>query len=54
MKHEKSYSICGLAWHPRYEQIAYTDTEGNLGLWEDIGDGKKPNDKVINTNYFLH
>ncbi|POI32056.1 hypothetical protein CIB84_004190, partial [Bambusicola thoracicus] len=46
MKHEKSYSICGLAWHPRYEQIAYTDTEGNLGLWEDIGDGKKPNDKV--------
>lgn len=49
MKHEKSYSICGLAWHPRYEQIAYTDTEGNLGLWEDIGDGKKPNDKVAST-----
>ncbi|NXJ13230.1 WDHD1 protein, partial [Odontophorus gujanensis] len=49
MKHEKNYSICGLAWHPKYEQIAYTDTEGNLGLWEDIGDGKKPNDKAAST-----
>ncbi|NXK57358.1 WDHD1 protein, partial [Chauna torquata] len=49
MKHEKNYSICGLAWHPEYGQIAYTDTEGNLGLLEDIGDGKKPNEKVANT-----
>uniref|UniRef100_A0A8C3CLA3 WD repeat and HMG-box DNA-binding protein 1 n=1 Tax=Cairina moschata TaxID=8855 RepID=A0A8C3CLA3_CAIMO len=48
-KHEKNYSICGLAWHPKYRQIAYTDTEGNLGLLEDIGDGKKPNDKVAST-----
>uniref|UniRef100_A0A8D0GCI3 WDHD1 first WD40 domain-containing protein n=1 Tax=Sphenodon punctatus TaxID=8508 RepID=A0A8D0GCI3_SPHPU len=31
MKHEKSYTICGLAWHPKGGQIAYTDTEGNLG-----------------------
>uniref|UniRef100_A0A8B9PF57 WD repeat and HMG-box DNA-binding protein 1 n=1 Tax=Apteryx owenii TaxID=8824 RepID=A0A8B9PF57_APTOW len=46
MKHEKNYTICGLAWHPKYGQIAYTDTEGNLGLLENIGDGKKPNDKV--------
>ncbi|XP_014802498.1 PREDICTED: WD repeat and HMG-box DNA-binding protein 1 isoform X2 [Calidris pugnax] len=46
MKHEKNYSICGLAWHPKYRQIAYTDTEGNLGLLENVGDGKKPNDKV--------
>ncbi|NXF44715.1 WDHD1 protein, partial [Oceanites oceanicus] len=45
-KHEKNYSICGLAWHPKYRQIAYTDTEGNLGLLENIGDGKKPKDKV--------
>ncbi|XP_042655129.1 LOW QUALITY PROTEIN: WD repeat and HMG-box DNA-binding protein 1 [Tyto alba] len=49
MKHEKKYSICGLAWHPKYRQIAYTDTEGNLGLLENIGDGKKPNDKVAGT-----
>ncbi|XP_039923184.1 WD repeat and HMG-box DNA-binding protein 1 [Hirundo rustica] len=46
MKHEKKYSICGLAWHPKYKQIAYTDTEGNLGLLENIGDVEKPNDKV--------
>ncbi|NXP03494.1 WDHD1 protein, partial [Thinocorus orbignyianus] len=46
MKHEKNYTICGLAWHPKYRQIAYTDTEGNLGLLENVGDGKKPNDKV--------
>ncbi|KAJ7420248.1 WD repeat and HMG-box DNA-binding protein 1 [Willisornis vidua] len=45
MKHEKSYSICGLAWHPKYKQIAYTDTEGNLGLLEDVGVTDKPNDK---------
>ncbi|NXO48658.1 WDHD1 protein, partial [Aramus guarauna] len=49
MKHEKKYTICGLAWHPKYRQIAYTDTEGNLGLLENIGDGSKPNDKVTST-----
>ncbi|XP_010578100.1 PREDICTED: WD repeat and HMG-box DNA-binding protein 1 isoform X1 [Haliaeetus leucocephalus] len=49
MKHEKNYSVCGLAWHPKYRQIAYTDTEGNLGLLENIGGGKKPNDKVAST-----
>ncbi|KAM6273502.1 WD repeat and HMG-box DNA-binding protein 1 isoform 1-T1 [Porphyrio hochstetteri] len=47
MKHEKNYSICGLAWHPKHRQMAYTDTEGNLGLLENIGGGKKPNDKVV-------
>ncbi|NXU58391.1 WDHD1 protein, partial [Turnix velox] len=46
MKHEKSYSICGLAWHPKYKQIAYTDTEGNLGLLENVVGGKKPSEKV--------
>ncbi|KFQ43749.1 PREDICTED: WD repeat and HMG-box DNA-binding protein 1 [Nestor notabilis] len=49
MKHEKNYTICGLAWHPKDMQIAYTDTEGNLGLLENIGDEKKPNDKVTST-----
>ncbi|NXI54311.1 WDHD1 protein, partial [Chloroceryle aenea] len=47
MKHEKNYTVCGLAWHPKCNQIAYTDNEGNLGLLENIGDGKKPNDKVV-------
>ncbi|XP_005437964.2 WD repeat and HMG-box DNA-binding protein 1 [Falco biarmicus] len=46
MQHEKNYTICGLAWHPKHKQIAYADTEGSLGLLENIGDGKKPNDKV--------
>ncbi|CAM4691951.1 WD repeat and HMG-box DNA-binding protein 1 [Lepidochelys kempii] len=48
MKHEKSYTICGLAWHPKGGQIAYTDTEGNLGLLENVcnRDGKKSSGKV--------
>ncbi|XP_017692300.1 PREDICTED: WD repeat and HMG-box DNA-binding protein 1 isoform X1 [Lepidothrix coronata] len=46
MKHEKNYSICGLAWHPKYKQVAYTDTEGNLGLLENVGVVEKPKDKV--------
>ncbi|KAM7157934.1 WD repeat and HMG-box DNA-binding protein 1 isoform 1-T1 [Molossus nigricans] len=36
VKHEKGYAICGLAWHPTCARIAYTDTEGNLGLLENV------------------
>uniref|UniRef100_A0A6J0SAG9 WD repeat and HMG-box DNA-binding protein 1 n=1 Tax=Pogona vitticeps TaxID=103695 RepID=A0A6J0SAG9_9SAUR len=45
VKHEKGYTICSLAWHPKGDQIAYTDMEGNLGLLENVcdGDGKKSN-----------
>ncbi|XP_064421197.1 WD repeat and HMG-box DNA-binding protein 1 [Latimeria chalumnae] len=39
VKHEKGYTVCGLAWHPKGGQIAYTDSEGNLGLLEDVCDG---------------
>ncbi|XP_060117825.1 WD repeat and HMG-box DNA-binding protein 1 [Heteronotia binoei] len=48
VKHEKSYTICGLAWHPGGSQVAYTDTEGNLGLLENVcsADGKPSNAKV--------
>ncbi|KAM8921256.1 WD repeat and HMG-box DNA-binding protein 1 [Pelodytes ibericus] len=48
VKHEKSYTICALAWHPRLAQVAYTDTEGNLGLLENVcqGDGKSAGAKV--------
>uniref|UniRef100_A0A7M4FLX1 WD repeat and HMG-box DNA-binding protein 1 n=1 Tax=Crocodylus porosus TaxID=8502 RepID=A0A7M4FLX1_CROPO len=51
IKHERSYTICGLAWHPKYGQIAYTDTEGNLGLIENVcdKDGKKLSAKVPST-----
>ncbi|CAL8351541.1 unnamed protein product [Merluccius merluccius] len=31
-KHEKGYTVCGMAWHPSGSQMAYTDTEGCLGL----------------------
>uniref|UniRef100_A0A3B1KA74 WD repeat and HMG-box DNA binding protein 1 n=1 Tax=Astyanax mexicanus TaxID=7994 RepID=A0A3B1KA74_ASTMX len=31
-KHERGYTVCGMAWHPSGGQIAYTDTEGCLGL----------------------
>ncbi|XP_006120180.2 WD repeat and HMG-box DNA-binding protein 1 [Pelodiscus sinensis] len=48
MKHEKSYTICGLAWHPKGGQIAYTDTEGNLGLLENVCNraGNKSSGKI--------
>lgn len=36
-KHEKGFTVCGLAWHPSGEQIAYTDTEGCLGLLDGLG-----------------
>ncbi|KAJ6652739.1 hypothetical protein lerEdw1_010930, partial [Lerista edwardsae] len=48
VKHEKGYTICGLAWHPKDNQIAYTDMEGNLGLLENVCDvaGKKSNHRA--------
>uniref|UniRef100_A0A665WX90 WD repeat and HMG-box DNA-binding protein 1 n=1 Tax=Echeneis naucrates TaxID=173247 RepID=A0A665WX90_ECHNA len=35
-KHEKGFTVCGLAWHPSGGQIAYTDTEGCLGLLDKL------------------
>ncbi|XP_017330803.1 WD repeat and HMG-box DNA-binding protein 1 isoform X2 [Ictalurus punctatus] len=35
-KHEKGYTVCGMAWHPAGGQIAYTDTEGCLGLLDGV------------------
>ncbi|XP_064177418.1 WD repeat and HMG-box DNA-binding protein 1 isoform X1 [Anguilla rostrata] len=35
-KHEKGYTVCGLAWNPSGAQIAYTDTEGCLGLLDGV------------------
>uniref|UniRef100_A0A8C8D7Y1 WD repeat and HMG-box DNA-binding protein 1 n=1 Tax=Oncorhynchus tshawytscha TaxID=74940 RepID=A0A8C8D7Y1_ONCTS len=34
--HEKGYTVCGLAWHPLGGQIAYTDTEGCLGVLDGL------------------
>lgn len=36
-KHEKGFTVCCLAWHPSGGQMAYTDTEGRLGLLDGIG-----------------
>uniref|UniRef100_A0A8D3A3I7 WD repeat and HMG-box DNA-binding protein 1 n=1 Tax=Scophthalmus maximus TaxID=52904 RepID=A0A8D3A3I7_SCOMX len=45
-KHEKGFTVCGLAWHPSGGQIAYTDTEGCLclldGLSTSASDGDAP------------
>ncbi|XP_041844962.1 WD repeat and HMG-box DNA-binding protein 1 isoform X2 [Melanotaenia boesemani] len=35
-KHEKGFTVCALAWHPSGRQIAYTDTEGCLGLLDGV------------------
>ncbi|KAF6721013.1 WD repeat and HMG-box DNA-binding protein 1 [Oryzias melastigma] len=35
-KHEKGFSVCSLAWHPSGRQLAYTDTEGCLGLLDGV------------------
>ncbi|CAG5849105.1 unnamed protein product [Menidia menidia] len=35
-KHEKGFTVCSLAWHPSGGQIAYTDTEGCLGLLDGL------------------
>ncbi|XP_026855638.2 WD repeat and HMG-box DNA-binding protein 1 [Electrophorus electricus] len=35
-KHERGYTVCAMAWHPSGGQIAYTDTEGCLGLLDEV------------------
>ncbi|TRY65226.1 hypothetical protein DNTS_002934 [Danionella cerebrum] len=35
-KHEKGFTICGMAWDPSGTRIAYTDTEGCLSLLEGL------------------
>ncbi|KAJ3594117.1 hypothetical protein NHX12_006449 [Muraenolepis orangiensis] len=35
-KHEKGYTVCAVAWHPSGSQLAYTDTEGCLGLLDGL------------------
>ncbi|XP_075868884.1 WD repeat and HMG-box DNA-binding protein 1 [Nelusetta ayraudi] len=35
-KHEKGFTVCCLAWHTSGRQLAYTDTEGRLGLLDGL------------------
>uniref|UniRef100_UPI003AAF20A5 WD repeat and HMG-box DNA-binding protein 1 n=1 Tax=Centroberyx gerrardi TaxID=166262 RepID=UPI003AAF20A5 len=45
-KHEKGYTVCGLAWHPSGSQIAYTDTEGCLGLLDGLSTSSNSSTKT--------
>ncbi|XP_068434848.1 WD repeat and HMG-box DNA-binding protein 1 [Clinocottus analis] len=49
-KHEKGFTVSGLAWSPAGSQLAYTDTEGCLGLLDGLGSApststKRPTEK---------
>ncbi|KAL0969859.1 hypothetical protein UPYG_G00233310 [Umbra pygmaea] len=48
-KHEKGYTVCGLAWHPSGAQIAYTDTEGCLGLLDGVSSSSSSNTALQST-----
>lgn len=41
-KHEKGFTVCGMAWHPSGGRIAYTDTEGCLGLLDGVPSASAP------------
>ncbi|KAI7804661.1 putative WD repeat and HMG-box DNA-binding protein 1 [Triplophysa rosa] len=41
-KHEKGFTVCGMAWHPSGGRITYTDTEGCLGLLDGVSSASAP------------
>uniref|UniRef100_A0A3P9DI01 WDHD1 first WD40 domain-containing protein n=1 Tax=Maylandia zebra TaxID=106582 RepID=A0A3P9DI01_9CICH len=45
-KHEKGFTVCSLAWHPSGSHIAYTDTEGCLGLLDGLGTSTADNNRT--------
>ncbi|XP_016125387.1 WD repeat and HMG-box DNA-binding protein 1-like [Sinocyclocheilus grahami] len=46
-KHEKGFTVCGMAWHPSGGRIAYTDTEGCLGLLEGVSSSSPPSSSTV-------
>uniref|UniRef100_A0A8C1W6T4 WD repeat and HMG-box DNA-binding protein 1 n=1 Tax=Cyprinus carpio TaxID=7962 RepID=A0A8C1W6T4_CYPCA len=46
-KHEKGFTVCGMAWHPSGVRIAYTDTEGCLGLLEGVSSSSPSSSSTI-------
>ncbi|XP_067223674.1 WD repeat and HMG-box DNA-binding protein 1 [Chanodichthys erythropterus] len=46
-KHEKGFTVCGMAWHPSGGRIAYTDTEGCLGLLEGVSSSSPSSSSAI-------
>ncbi|KAG8561603.1 hypothetical protein GDO81_015408 [Engystomops pustulosus] len=39
VQHDKGFTVCCLSWHPKLPQVAYTDSEGNLGVLEHVCQG---------------
>uniref|UniRef100_A0A8C7JJ74 WD repeat and HMG-box DNA-binding protein 1 n=1 Tax=Oncorhynchus kisutch TaxID=8019 RepID=A0A8C7JJ74_ONCKI len=50
-KHEKGYTVCGLAWHPSGGQIAYTDTEGCLGVLDGLSSSSSSSSTTTPASY---
>uniref|UniRef100_G3PZ35 WD repeat and HMG-box DNA-binding protein 1 n=1 Tax=Gasterosteus aculeatus aculeatus TaxID=481459 RepID=G3PZ35_GASAC len=48
-KHEKGFTVCGLAWSPSGSQLAYTDTEGCLGLLDGLGSSSSTSSSSTST-----
>uniref|UniRef100_A0A8C1GGW7 WD repeat and HMG-box DNA-binding protein 1 n=1 Tax=Cyprinus carpio TaxID=7962 RepID=A0A8C1GGW7_CYPCA len=46
-KHEKGFTVCGMAWHPSGVRIAYTDTEGCLGLLEGVSSSSPSSSSTV-------
>lgn len=48
-KHEKGFTVCCLAWHPSGRQLAYTDTEGRLGLLDGLATSSTTDSAKVGT-----
>lgn len=46
--------MCGICWHPSGGQIAYTDTEGCLGLLDNVTDSSLFASKKDKVNLIFH
>lgn len=50
-KHEKGFTVCCLAWHPSGRQLAYTDTEGRLGLLDGLATDSTTDSAKVGTTW---
>ncbi|XP_023135807.1 WD repeat and HMG-box DNA-binding protein 1 isoform X1 [Amphiprion ocellaris] len=46
-KHEKGFTVCSLSWNPSGSQIAYTDTEGCLGMLDGFSSSTTDTNKQV-------
>ncbi|CAN8009078.1 unnamed protein product [Ixodes pacificus] len=45
--HEKGYNICSMIWNPKRRELAYCDSQGQLGVIEGIGIVQPPKITVV-------